>query len=78
MVPAHALQIKWVNKHKHVVGIHDQESKFTLKEEVNGNDNNQSFYSFHIPSNNNSPISNIKPNKTYLSPNAFISEAGPF
>ena len=65
-------------KHKHVVGIHDQASKFMLKEEVNGNDKNQSFYSFHIPSNNKSPIFNITPNQTYLTPNAFNSKVGLF
>ena len=69
---------KMRQKHKHVVGIHDQASKFTLKEEVNGNDGNQLFYFLHIPSNNNSPISNIKSNQTYLTPNAFSSEAGLF
>ena len=78
VVSGHALQIKWIKKHKHLLGIHDQASKFTLKEEVNGTDGNQLFYSLHVPSNNSSPISNIKPNQTYLSPNAFISEVGPF
>ena len=78
MVPSHALQIKWINKRKHVLGIQDQASKFMLKEEVNGNDGNQLFYFLHIPLNNNSPISNIKSNQTYLTPNAFNSEVGQF
>ena len=77
MVPSHALQKKWVNKHNHIAGIHDQASKFTLKEEANGNEGNLLFYSFHVPQTNSSPISNIKPNQTYLTPNALNSEASP-
>ena len=69
-----AARKRWGKKHKHVVGIHDQASKSTLKEEVYGNDDTQLFISLHIPSNNNSPISNIKSNQTYLTPNAFSSE----
>ena len=69
---------KMRQKHKHVVGIHDQASKFMLKEEVNGNDDTQLFYSFYIPSNNNSPISNIKSNQTYLTSNAASPEVGLF
>ena len=69
---------KMRQKHKHVVGIHDQPSKFMLKEEVNGNDGTQLFISLHILSNNNSSISNIKSNQTYLTPNASSSEAGLF